>query len=51
VVIEVQLPLASGVEPSGHVCDVDGGRAFEGGGGEGGCSAVGGTVGLDRPSF
>jgi hypothetical protein len=38
-----QLPLASGAELSGHVCDVDGGRAFKDGGGGGGCSADGGV--------
>jgi len=39
VVVVGQLPLAFGVEPSGHICDDGGERALEGGGGGGGCSA------------
>jgi hypothetical protein len=39
------LPLAFGAEPSGHVCDVDGGRTLEGGELEGGCMFVGGGCG------
>jgi len=58
---EVQLLLASGVEPSGHVViggcsdDVDGGGpnvdAGGGGGGGGGCSAPADGGGLSQPVF